>query len=456
MISVPNRPLQLSGSRYILNIFIFLLILSSCSSARVNERRTIVKDTVPKDSAGSGQFDRKISDIKVDTLKWTKIPEEKSRPVVIPQPDEHDVTDINRIKNPYRLKLLAAVPLNAKDYIGSGMEDEKYLQYYAGMQMALQQLEREGYFINIEVVDAVTTEITKEMLSGVDVVFAPNDKGETTKLIEWASDYGVKVVSPWYSSSRTAENAPHYIQLKPNLREHFDKMIYHAAINFPVEELVLVGRDIRSDKQWISYLQSSFKKNFPQYDTYIKELLIDEKGFSEAAPIFQPTINKGGKVFIFPHYSPADENFLFLALKRLSAEKADVEVFVYGLPLIIEAESIGFDIYNALNIKVVTSEYLDFNRFSVKRFTEDFFKKYGTFPEKDAFEAYDKTLFSCKYLPLMSIDGINVQVDDDFMMISFDIQPVKLNEDKEDVDFYENKHLYVLGFIDGNFTNLGR
>lgn len=456
MISVPNRLLPLSGNRYILNIFIFLLILSSCSSTRVNERRTIVRDTSPKDSAGTGQSGKKISDIKVDTLKWTKIPDEKTRPIVVPKSDEPDVTDINMIKNRYMLKLLAAVPLNAKDYIGSGMEDERYLQYYAGMQMALQQLEREGYFINIEVVDAATTELTKEMLSGVDVVFAPNDKGKITKLIEWASDIGVKVVSPWYSSSRPAENAPHYIQLKPNLREHFDKMVYHAAVNFPISELVLVGRDTKLDKQWISYLQSSFKKNFPQSDTNIKELFIDEKGFSEVAPIFKPTINEGGRVFIFPHYSTSDENFLFQALKRLSAEKADVEVVTYGLPLIIEAESIGFDIYNALNVNVLTSEYLDWNRFSVKRFAEDFFNQYGTFPEKDAFEAYDKTLFSCKYLPMMSIDGINVQLNDDFMMLSFDIQPVALNEDEKTVDFYENKHLYVLGFIDGNFTKLGR
>lgn len=453
MILVPNRHLLLSGNRNILNFFIFLLIFSSCSSTRVNERRTIVRDTVPKDAAGSDQSGKKIRDINVDTLKWTKIPDEKSRPIVVPKSDEPDVTDI---KDRYRLKLLAAVPLNAKDYIGNGMEDERYLQYYAGMHMALQQLEREGYFINIEVVDAVTTELTKEMLSGVDVVFAPNDKDKINKLIEWASDIGVKVVSPWYSSSRAAENAPYYIQLKPNLREHFDKMVLHAAVNFPFTELVFVGRDIKLDKQWISYLQSSFKKKFPQSNTNIKELFIDEKSFSEAAPIFKSTINEGGRVFLFPHYSTADENFLFQALKRLSAEKDGAEVVAYGLPLLIEAESIGFDIYNALNVNVVTSEYLDWNRFSVKRFAEDFFNQYGTFPEKDAFEAYDKTLFSCKYLPVMSIDGINVQLNDDFMMLSFDIQPVSLNEDMETVDFYENKHLYVLGFINGNFTDLGR
>jgi ABC-type branched-subunit amino acid transport system substrate-binding protein len=274
--------------------------------------------------------------------------------------------------------------------------------------------------------------------------------------VEWTTGKNINVVSPWYSNSRTAENSPHYIQLKPNLREHFDKMIFHAATNYPASELVLVGRDNRADRQWVSYLQSSFKRMFPNSMESPAELLLMENKLSSGEPVFKNSIQNRGRVFLFPHYTVADENFMFQALKRLSSEKGDIQIVVYGMPLIIESEAIGFDLYNALNLRVITPEFLDVENSAVKRFSQDFYQKFHTIPEKDAYEAFDKTLFAIKNLTLDQKEwNLNITFQN-YLLTSFDIEPVVLNKNKGTIDFYENKHLFVLEFINGNFTQLNR
>ena len=450
MISVQNRLQPLSGNNILYYSLLFFIVMSSCSSARQSVQQTTQRDTSTlRENKTEATADKNIK--RVDTLKWTAIPDELSKPITVPE----NKKDLPFTKGK-ELDILVAMPLGADSYVGTGMEDERYLQYYAGMKLAFDQLEKEGYLLNINIIDASSTKITQDLVKNQHIIFAPNDKDQLSNLIEWTAGKNIKVVSPWYSNSRTAENAPHYIQLKANLREHFDKMIFHAASNFPANEMVIVGRDNRGDKQWVTYLQSSYKRMFPDAKESPAELLLLENKLNSGEPVFQNAILNNGKVFLFPHYSIADENFMFQALKRLSSEREEGQVVVYGMPLIIESEIIGFDIYNALNIRVITPEFLDVENSAVKRFSQEFYHKFNTIPEKDAFDAYDKTLYAIKNLTLDEKEWNQNNSFQTYLLTSFEISPVILNENKSRIDFYENKHLFVLEFINGNFTRLYR
>ena len=66
-------------------------------------------------------------------------------------------------------------------------------------------------------------------------------------------DYGkqnkVLVVSPFYSNSKTTENNPYYLQLKPNLREYLSRMVEHISKNYAPEDVAIILRDGSVDEK---------------------------------------------------------------------------------------------------------------------------------------------------------------------------------------------------------------
>jgi len=418
----------------------------------------------------------------VDTVIWEVVDEELKPPIqsaddeILP-PDKKDV---------YNVALMLPFEANNPD-VSERLKSEnsstnRFISFYGGVVLALNQLEDEGLNLNVDVFDSqrskdkVKSNLRSMRIKKMDALIGPYATRSNKEGLIAAAEFGknneVTVVSPWYASSSLTNENPYYIQLRPNTADHFKKIIAHAKANFDDSEIVLIGRDQdepkkkRSDENIIKYFQQINKEISEDVDpedlrvfrVQTDSLLNGENAFDS---IFYET---GRKAIIFPFYSSSDESFMYNCLRRINGEKAFEPVHVYAMPLALESDQIGFNLYRNLNMKVCRSKFVDKTNPKVRRFEKEYYERYGTIPNDDAYQGFDVMYFVGKNL----MDyGRNFQffINDsqEFLQSSFRLEKVPIvDEDPElmttnptkNVKYYVNKHLDIIEFQGDAFKKL--
>ena len=439
--------------KYTYILFIFML-LYSCSGTKkvVQVTQPIKKEEVVEVKKN------KSTDVKIDTMRLN----DKSS-TIIPPPIS-DNTD--NIKGSVVNRTLALI-LPFKSSLGrvSSKENLSFLQYYGGIKLAAQKLEEEGIMLDIKVYDSEKI-TTKDLSTKLDLIIGPyataaNDANKTLfqNVVEYGKKNKILVASPFYSNSKTTENNPYYIQLKPNLREYLSRMVEHISKNFTPNEVTIILREGNVDLRWEEYIQEQAAAYYDKLQKNVfGKVIVKESALNDKNPLFTEGINKGKKVYILPNYSYNDENYVLQVLTKLNSEKTSKDIIVYGMPLILDSDKIGINLYNALQIRLVVPDFLERNNDRATVFTNSFFNAYKTIPSSFAFEGYDTMLFLGRAISQYGKD-FPKQIGRDkatYLQTSYNVQAVY--EDGDDsftkLLFYENKHLEVIGFTNGRFRKI--
>lgn len=333
--------------------------------------------------------------------------------------------------------------------------NDRFLQYYGGMKLAAEELAMEGHDFTIRVYNAeegdVLDQLSKE---DCNLYFAPSDEALLKKMVELGKAKNAAVVSPFFSLS-SVENAPAFIQLKPSLKSHFTAITTHVLSNYNAHEIVLVGRNTKSDKAWFKFFQSVAAdiSGQPLEKTFEEHFVLDDS-LSLGSHVFSHLMESGKKVFIFPNYSYKDELYLYNAMRRLLAEKGDLPVTVYGMPILKDSEKMGFDFFAGLNLHVPASRYVEEFREEVKSFDRKFFDHFGALPENDAYEGFDHLLFIGRHLSEYGQGFANYLSTDigQYLHSRFDVRAAKTEGSSNEIDFFENKYLEILKFDGTRFV----
>lgn len=350
----------------------------------------------------------------------------------------------------------------------------RFVSFYAGALMAMADLEEQGVNLRVDVYDSqrsadkVSRELNSIGFKNMDAIIGPygssRNKEGLIKTAEFGKENEITVVSPWYASSSLAKENPHYIQLKPNLADHYQTMIEHAKSNFSDDEIILLGRDQpdakrkRSDTNRIRFLQRIHKeisgsmntKDLRVFDVNVDSLLVGEIAFDSI--FYEP----GRKAVIVPYYSSSDESFIYNSLRRINGEKAFEPVHVYMMPIALESEQIGFNLYRNLNMKICRSKFVDKSNDGVRYFERDYYQKYGAIPNNHAYHGYDVMYFVGSNLYNY---GRNFQyfIDEpqEYLQSSFRLEKVPLKDsdrgvessgDDDKFNYFVNKHLDIIEF----------
>ncbi len=447
MISVLSRLRLLNGSKYILVLSCLVLIVSCGTKKQIPSKRPQVVDT---DKVIKEKLPEKT---KIDTVNWTKVEDQKNPPIINDKSTNKGLPKTD-IKNTYKVALF--MPFDSKSYMSEGNTDETYIQYYAGLKLAAKNLQNLGTHIDITVMDASN----KKKLSPTDrydIIIAPNDKNTVSELIEFGKEHKTLVISPWYSNSKITEDNPYYLQLRPNLKEHFNKIVEHLSKNFRANEVALVGLDIKNYRSWFKFFQDAGQAYYSTMDNPFMEHFVAEDSLALGEYVFAGQIEQGIRAFVVPNYSFKDEAHVYSVLRKLNAEKGMNKIYVYGMPLLIDSDKVNFDYYNNLNIKIAISDFVDEDSYGAKDFRRQYYNAYNALATKEAFEGHDLIMFLAEslgkygnYFP----PSINGEIKT-YLQTSFDVRGVNSNDENyeanDKIDFYENKHLYIIEFVDGKF-----
>ncbi len=400
---------------------------------------------------------------KVDTIQWTEIDKSK---------DYYDaIEDLDLEKrSSYDVSLFLPLSLEKEDMGTATSPNSKVgimTQYYAGVKMALDVLEEEGIDLNVSVFDAESGSFQSKLqkCKSSDVIIGPQDMDQLAVAANFGKNNEIPVISPWKSSSKIAKDNPYYVQLIPGQITHYDKIVEDALTQYKPDQIYLLGRDKSSgqnslDKKYMNYMQkvgaaiagTGNKKPFKEYFLNEDSLRVGETAFDS---IFY---DQELSVFILPHWSfERDNEFVYNTVRKMSAERGFEKVVLYGMPILMDSERIGFEYYRNLNMQICKASFVDKKSVEVQNFRKNYYNKYKDLPSDNAFEGFDMMMlvgrhlfnYGKKFQYYMEDYGANL------LETQFDIQKVfeKGGDDQfKNIQYFQNKHLYILSFENNHFV----
>lgn len=460
MISVLSRLRLLSGNKIIAFLF-FAFLLSSCGGTDKAVRRSTKRSTKSTNKEVTNVKKRK----KVKEVDWTEAEDKEKPPIKNPKSASMSRPEIIK-ENVYDITYF--IPFDAGNYMNSATQSDRFIQYYSGMLVATKILEKEGVRLNINIVDEKKRKfeniIKEEVNSQTDVIVGPYSRNALKVAADFSKSKEIPLVSPWQASSKITEDNPFYIQLRPNLDEHYYSIFEDVKSKFEEEKVYIVGREVNdNDVKRISKLQRMAKEVWGDTEEDILiEALLNQDSIDVGETAFEPIFDEDKPIIVIvPNWSFEDETFIYGALRRLSVEKGLAKVIVYGMPIMLESEKINFDYYSSLNMRVARSKFVDERDYDVARFKKDFVDTYGALPSDDAYEGYDNLMFIGRNL---NSYGKNFQyyLNEDkgyYLQAKYDVEPTRMNsvEDRpKEIDYFENKNVDIIEFKENRFVrNLG-
>lgn len=476
MTSAQNHLLPLNGSRFILCCFL-LLFLNSCTVKKglVSDKNpqvvkagtadpVLVKPkgipennpdknnkTTPPNTNPPGDISVKV---KVDTVKWKDVTA-KYPPITITPKQEVQYLDNLVKKEKYHIKLL--IPLNSD---GQNVPaDSRFVHFYAGALLALEELDAEGIKLDVKVTDVeegafkVSENADQLASEGTDMIIGPFDREDIRVLAEKCKMAQIPLVSPWQTSTKITNENPYYIQMKPNLKEHFLKLAENTTANYAKGEVAIIGKNNKETTSWVQYFQTCASQ-FTQQPEFFSTYFVTADSLNTGPTAFYRLFkNTKIKAVIIPNYAYTDEDFIYSCLRRLSAEKAGRNISVYGMPVMYDSEKIDFDYYHALQMKVVMSDFVDQDHGKIREFRRVFLDMYGEIPGIEAIKGYDLMLYLGRNLWKYGKHFQYYLPDEpaSYLQSTYDIRKSRSEDspianDPDKFDYFENKHLDIIEF----------
>lgn len=468
MTSVLNRLPLLSGNKLaaksFLNLFLILafgLLLSSCGGTDKAVKRTTNRGTSKSTKT------KKISKVgkkKVKEVEWTEATDDSKPP--IKEVKKIKLGDAEIIKEDV-YDVTYFLPFDAASYANTQSASDRFVQYYSGLLVATEILEREGISLNINIIDEKKKNfddvMSSALTSATDVIVGPYNRNNLKKAAEVAATNQIPLISPWQASNKIAKDNPFYIQLRPNLDEHYYSIFEDIKSNYSdLENVYILGR-LSSPKDKDGKRTKKLHKMAIDVwgesdENHLQEFMLIQDSIDMGETAFDSIfVEDKTNVMIIPNWSFEDEAFIYGALRRLSVEKGMSKVVVYGMPIMLESEKINFDYYNSLNMKVARSKFVAEEDRDVTRFKRDFVDKYGALPTDDAYEGYDNLMYIGRNIHEY---GKNFQFylhkdQGYYLQAKYNVEPSRSDspDDRmEKINYFENKNVDIIEFKNNRFV----
>lgn len=390
MISVPSPQLRLSGNKLLPLFGLVICSFLSCDTSK----KAIKRDTRTKTQT-----------TKVDKPKTTK-PLVDTLVLDILDPSDYPPITADMgypIEKKDRYNVVVFLPLDTDKFIDASVSDSRkgtrFINYYSGMLLALDQLEREGVKLNVKFYDTDSGNFDRKLkdytVREADVIIGPYDRTQLKKTATFAKENQIVLISPWQSSTKITADNPFYVQLRPSIQDHYRKLLDFSLSRHNLENVFLLGREENStDRRRLASLQNLASEEFLEFDQKITELYVPMDSLIQAEFAFDSLfITNPRSAIVIPNVSTKDERFVYNALRKISTEKGLSEVYVYGMPMILDSDKISFDYYRNLNVHAVRSKFVERQQYRVKQFKRTFYDRFEALPTDDAYDAYDMMNF---------------------------------------------------------------
>lgn len=468
MTSVRNHLRRLNGNN-LLAVILFSLIISSCGTTgpkgpvavdpNANQEKKVLVY-----NPETGEYEEvPVSQVVVDTVQLEDITDRSATPI-----GEKEMKILGEKKSAYHFSFL--MPFNAIRYqnIGRAVDPKgrRFIQYYAGARLAIDDLMQEGIRINAHVFD---TEESLSKLNSIledqavlesDLIVGPYRRAHIQAVSKFSSANQIPMVSPWIPGIELEQPNPLMVQMTPGLDAHAVAIFEHIARVQGDVTLYIVGRDKENESSRQELFQKAYTEaGLPPDSLHL--LMIDDNTSDLQNTDWLSIFEKPNKaVFVLPYYSRSDESFVTSILRKIHAERLEKEVVVYGMPQWLGFGNLNFDYLKSLQTHVSSVSFTDRDHPKYEVFYNRFFDRYGIVPDDAAYQGYDLVYFFGKGIfeyGTAFVDYLD-EMDISLMNMGVRFEPVygsiPDNTNAQAPEYYVNKGIRILRFSDQAFRIL--
>ena len=338
------------------------------------------------------------------------------------------------------------------------------LGYYAGVRLALEELERAGERGTVHVFDTRgDVGATQALMRDPDLRTSHAVIGPyLTETARAAATVGqglrIPLVVPYSAASNLADDYPRLVQLNPGLLRHLDAIAAYLHDNYLPEQVVLVGLPTGEQNREVAYLQARHRELDPAAPAWRTwQLGTADVGMQDLEWEGKFVDDGGETVFVFPISRRPRVVLSFLS--QLQIGRAGRDATVFGMPQWSGFDQLDPTILEDLGVLITAGLHVDEDDPAVRRFRDSYIDRYGALPELAAYLGYDAMRLVLPLANQHGRDWVSHLGDDGFDGLASDYRLVPVAGDnggaaaeRTAAKRYENAAVRVLRYEDYRFA----
>jgi len=329
------------------------------------------------------------------------------------------------------------------------------LEFYEGVQMALDTLQKEHVSLDVRIYDTHAAGITLQqqldsaVARGMELLIGQVNNGtEEQQMAAAALRVGVPFINVNYPNDGSITNNPSLVILNSTLRAHCEGIYRYLQRNYPTKPIIFLRKKGTQEDRLKSYFTDLDKKT-AGVPLKIKYITLEDN-FDAAAL----TANMDSATQTVCIAGSMDDEFAARLCGLLASLKKTWRTTVIGMPTwdnldLMRPEYAGEEIAYSTPFYVNPADTL------VKTITQKFNTKFYSRPSDMVFRGYESTYRFAKLL-LLHGKGLSGSIGEKKFKVfnDFEITPVFLNRQTMTLDYFENKKLYFIRKTDGNIVGV--
>jgi ABC-type branched-subunit amino acid transport system substrate-binding protein len=357
-------------------------------------------------------------------------------------------------KERYRIAVLSPMFLDSLEWEKDLRHLPKFMMpgidFYQGVRIAADSLEKQGYKIDLYMFDSksnymnVKNMIESDKLDSMDVIIGNASVADLKLLANFAKQKKINFISAVSPSDAGQTANPYFTILQPRLASHIETMHKNIVRRYPEDNVVYIYGSATAELNGLGYFKNDVINNLParfmEHEAKSDEL--DMKAILRKIDTNYNTVILLGTL---------DPETTYKHLQSLQPYARRLKLKVYCMPTTEAIKSLNkTDEFPYLPIFYTTSYMIDQVTPASQYISKKYKQKMGSIPSDIVYKGYESMYFFSNLLKKYGTPFNKYIGDNAYTFITpYKIVPVKENGS---LMFYENKFLYLLKHEDGVMT----
>jgi ABC-type branched-subunit amino acid transport system substrate-binding protein len=360
----------------------------------------------------------------------------------------------------YKIALFAPLYLDSAFDAGNNYRFDKNfpkflnpgLEFYQGAQAALDSLNKMGAPLDVFVYDSrsqrqpLSQIINSQEMAQVDLMIGHASSAEARLLADAASRKKVPFISATLPNDANVSGNPYYVILNSTLRTHAEGIYRYVQKNHSSDRIVIFRKNGTQENQLKEYFQELAKTSsgIPLKIQYV------DIGNNWSPNQLTASLDSTRRTVCIS--GSLDENFGLRMAQGLVSTASKYPVTVIGMPT---WESLNLSKSEFKGVDFIYTTPFNYGRYTAlgTKITNDFMAKVEGKPTDMYYRGYETMLrFALLLLDTKKDMASNLSRKGNYVFTAFDIQPVFLRGQNMDLDYFENKKLYIVKVSNGAKT----
>ena len=274
----------------------------------------------------------------------------------------------------------------------------RFIQFYEGVMMALDTLEKLGLRLDLKVLDVAedTTKIKAmllyEKVADMDLIIGPLYSGGFNVVSHFAAKHSIPIVNPFTSRDEVVVGNPGVFKAYPSEHDRMHGLAEFLLETYPDAKIFVAGKEGGREK--------GLRKSFTDALVLsLRERMLDDSSWvSIIAPGVNPAAYSGKlsreRVNIFVTLC-SDQVYVSNLLRKLDALRNQYSFIVVGLPSWEGFSALDPLYIMNLNLHLYSNSWVDYSDKATIDFVRAFRERYHAEPDAYAFQGYDLASYFC-------------------------------------------------------------